>query len=332
MLNREIRKLPKIDLHCHLDGSIPLKTGERILGREIRPEEMQVSEDCKSLEEYLRCFDLPLCCMQTAADLREVSREFLLEASKENVRYVEVRFAPMFSVNETLTCRSVIEAVLEGLADAQSICGTYYNVIVCAMRGAPEEVNREMMQAAREFLGQGVCAMDLAGNEAAYPMEEFRTLFQDAVKLGFPLTIHGGECGRVENVLEAVDIGAARIGHGIALRKQTEAISLCRKKRIAIEMCPTSNRQTKAVEDMREYPLREFLDAGLAVTINTDNRTVSNTTIGQELAYIQKHCGVTDGELRKLYENAVDASFADDAVKELLWRDAHFFEKNVDNL
>lgn len=321
MLSKSILQLPKIDLHCHLDGSIPVITAERILGRRIPAEEMQVSEDCRNLEEYLRCFDLPLRCMQTAEGLRETARSFLMDAAKENVRYVEVRFAPMFSVNEILDCRQVIESVLEGLEEARRLCGVFYNVIVCAMRGIPEDVNREMMKSAREFLGEGVCAMDLAGNEAAYPMEEFFSLFQEARSLGFPLTIHGGECGRVENVLEAVKVGAVRIGHGIALRGNKEAIKLCREKGISIEMCPTSNRQTKAVGDMREYPLREFLDAGLKVTINTDNRTVSGTSICKELEYIQNCFGVTDDEIRKLLCNAVDAAFASEDVKHILWKE-----------
>ena len=321
MLSSEILQLPKMDLHCHLDASIPQETAGRILGREILAEEMQVRETCQNLEEYLKCFRLPLQCMQTAEGLRETAGSFLMEAAKENVRYAEVRFAPMFSVNETLNCRQVIESVLEGLEEARRICGTFYNVIVCAMRGTSEEVNRKMMKTAREFLGEGVCAMDLAGNEAAYPMEEFLPLFREAVNLGFPLTIHGGECGNVKNVLEAVNVGAARIGHGIALRGNPEAIRLCREKNVAIEMCPTSNRQTKAVADMRDYPIREFLDAGLKVTVNTDNRTVSNTSICKELEYIQNCFAVTDEEIRKLLCNGVEAAFAKDEVKHILWKE-----------
>lgn len=321
MLNDSILKMPKIDLHCHLDGSIPLSTASEILGRNVDVKEMQVGEDCQNLAEYLKCFDLPLQCMQTKEGLRKTARDFLLETAKENIRYAEVRFAPMFSVNSSMDCRTVLESVLEGLEEAKKICGTYYNVILCAMRGVDEKINREMMKASREFLGEGVCAMDLAGNEAAYPMEEFRDFFEDAVKLGFPLTIHGGECGRVENVLEAVKVGAVRIGHGIALRGNKEAQELCKRKNIVLEMCPTSNMQTKAVAGIAEYPLREFIEAGLCVTINTDNRTVSNTSICKELEFIQNHFSITEEEIRKLSENAIHAAFADDTVKHILWKE-----------
>ena len=177
-----------------------------------------------------------------------------------------------------------------------------------------------MMKAARNFLGEGICAVDLAGNEAAFPMENFRGLFQEAKKLKLPFTIHAGECGRVENVIEAVECGASRIGHGIALRGHADAIAMCREKNIGIEMCPISNLQTKAVRDKSEYPMREFLAAGLCVTINTDNRTVSNSSIEKEMEFVQKNYGVTDEELVNITENAIHAAFAKDEIKAELLR------------
>lgn len=319
-MNEEILQMPKIDLHCHLDGSLTLESMERILGRDIRPEEVQVGENCRNLAEYLDKFDIPLQCVQTAEGLRTASREFLLDAAKENIRYMEVRFAPLSSVNDRLNCRQVVEAVLEGLEEAKKQCGVPYNVIACAMRHHTEEDSLAMMRVCREFLGEGICAVDLAGNEAAFPMENFRGLFAEAKKMGFPFTIHAGECGRVENVLEAVKCGAARIGHGIALHGNSEAIRFCADRKIGIEMCPSSNLQTRAVESERDYPIREFLDAGLLVTLNTDNRTVSNTGLSREMAYVQEHYGITDNELMALQENAIAVAFADDALKHELWK------------
>ena len=134
-----------------------------------------------------------------------------------------------------------------------------------------------MIRTAREYLGNGVCAADLAGAEAIYPMSEFMELFGQAKKLGMPFTIHAGECGNVQNILDSVEAGALRIGHGIAMRGQ--------------------------------YPLREFLDNGIKVTINTDNRTVSNTTMTKELQFIQEHYRITDEEIRLMMINAVDTAF-----------------------
>lgn len=315
MENEKIIQLPKVELHCHLDGSLPMGIISDLLGRSVKTEELQVRDDCKDLAEYLEKFDLPLSCMQTETGLKRASKAFLKSLKQDNVQYIEVRFAPLLSVNQNLDCTRVIQAVLEGLEEGKKECGIYYNVIACAMRHHTEEDNLQMMKVARNFLGEGICAMDLAGNEAAFPMENFQELFQEAKKLEFPFTIHAGECGRVENVIEAVKCGASRIGHGIALRGHSEAIRMCKEKAIGIEMCPISNLQTKAVASKSEYPMREFLNAGLYVTINTDNRTVSNSSIQKEMEFVQKNYGVTDEELIQMTENAIHTAFAKDEIK-----------------
>lgn len=177
-----------------------------------------------------------------------------------------------------------------------------------------------MIRHAREFLGEGVCAADLAGDEAAYPMEGFLELFGEVKKMDMPFTIHAGECGSAKNIKEAVEVGASRIGHGIAMREDPEARCLCRERQIGIEMCPVSNLQTKAVPDRREYPMNLFLEERLLVTVNTDNRTVSGTTVTDELKFIQKNYGIKDEEIFRMMKNAVEVSFADDAVKGRLLR------------
>lgn len=313
-----IKAMPKIDLHCHLDGSMTLESVERILGRKVEPEELEAGDNCQNLVEYLERFRLPLQCLQTEEGLQKAAEEFLLEAAKENTRYIEVRFAPLSSVHERLNCRQVVEAVLEGLKEAEKQCRVPWNVIACAMRHQPQEESFAMMKVCREYLGEGICAVDLAGNEAAYPMEDFRDLFLQAKKLGFPFTVHAGECGRVENVLEAVECGASRVGHGIALKGYLSAQKLCADKRIGIEMCPTSNLQTRAAQ-MEAYPIREFMNAGLLVTLNTDNRTVSHTCMTDEMVLVSQEYGITEEELEQFFRNAVEVSFADDQVKHWLW-------------
>lgn len=319
--DQKLMRMPKIDLHCHLDGSIPVNSMSHILGREIRPEEVQVGADCRNLMEYLAKFDLPLQCVQTEEGLRTASRDFLLDAAKENICYVEARFAPLSSVHDGLDCRKVVEAVLSGLKEAKEMCDVRYNVIACAMRHHAQEDSLAMMRICREYLQEeGICAVDLAGDEASYPMRAFRELFGEARKLDFPFTIHAGECGSVENVLEAADCGAVRIGHGIALQGHEEAMRICREKRIGIEMCPTSNLQTRAVADAEDYPMREFMNHGLLVTLNTDNRTVSNTTITKEMELVQQRFKIAEEELIQFQKNAIETAFADDAVKHELWK------------
>lgn len=319
MTTEEIKKLPKIELHCHLDGSLSRDFFRERLGREVQEEELQVSRDCLSLSEYLEKFRLPLACLRDETGLREAGYDILRTMSNENVRYAEIRFAPLSSVTPEMNVRQVMEALLKGLDKGKEDFGVDYQVIVCAMRHQSDEDNYAMFQTAREFLGVGICAADLAGAEAQYPMSAFMELFGKVKRLGLPFTIHAGECGSAKNIMDSVEAGAARIGHGIAMRGRRDIQESVKRKGIGIEMCPVSNLQTKAVDSPAEYPLREFLDRGLPVTINTDNRTVSGTSMTKELEFIQRTYGVSDEEILLCMKKAVEVSFAKDQLKERLY-------------
>lgn len=329
MTLEEIRSLPKVELHCHLDGSLSREYMERQIGRPIRPEEVRVSEDCRDLAEYLAKFRLPLASIQSERGLREAGYDFIKYSAADHIIYTEPRFAPLSSAGSGLSAGEIIGAVLEGLEQGKREFGVEYQVIVCAMRHQSFEENLDMFRAAASFLGRGVGGADLAGDEASWPMAGFRDLFEEVGRLGLPFTIHAGECGSVQNVADAIAAGASRIGHGIAMGTgagtpdrslRMEQQRLCRERRIGIELCPTSNLQTRAVRHPSEYPLREFLDAGLLATISTDNRTVSGTTLSRELFLAQRDYGATDRELLAMEKNAVEVSFAKEDVKKRLRR------------
>ena len=320
MFEKEILNMPKIDLHCHLDGSMTQKGIEKILEREVGISELQVSSECRSLAEYLEKFDLPLECIQTPEGLKESSKEFLLNLQGDNVKYVEVRFAPQLSTTRGMNCTTVMEAVLEGLKAAKEQCGIYYQVIACMMRHHSEETNLSMLKDCREFLGEGLCAVDLAGDEAGFPTRNFYELFQCAKKLDYPFTIHAGECGSVQSILDAVEMGARRIGHGIAMKGIPEVQKELAKKHIGVEMCPISNYQTKALRPGEVYPIREFANAGVPVTVNTDNRTVSNTSLGKEMKFLWEQFGISVEELYQYQKNALEAAFCDELMKHEVWK------------
>ena len=333
MTQEELLRLPKVELHCHLDGSLSQEFIEKRLGRSVKKEELSVSDDCTSLAEYLEKFDMPCQCLKDEEGLEEAGYDVLKSMSREHVCYAEIRFAPLFSETESMSCKKALfffffsmsckkamEALIKGLERGKQDFAIEYGVIVCAMRHIGEEENWRMIRAARELLGSGVCGADLAGAEASYPMSQFMNLFENTRKIGMPFTIHAGECGSVDNITDAVNVGAKRIGHGIAMRGHEDVIRELAEKKIGIEMCPISNLQTKAVSGPEFYPIREFLDHGVRVTVNTDNRTVSNTTMTKELEFIQKTYGVRDEEVLLLMRNAVDAAFASDTVKEKLYR------------
>ena len=320
MLEKEFLNRSKIDLHCHLDGSLVLKSMSEIMGREVREEEIQVSDNCTSLAEYLLKFDLPISCIQTEAGLKKSAKDFLMELQKDNIKYVEARFAPFFSCGEGLSYKQIMESVLDGFKEASEETGILFQVIACNMRHLDEETNIRMMKECREFLGEGLCAIDLAGDEKSMPNAMFGNLFAEAKKLDYPYTIHAGECGSVQSILDAVEMGAKRIGHGIAMMGNAEVQKLVASKRIGVEMCPISNYQTKALQPEQVYPIRDFAKMGVLTTINTDNRTVSNTCITKEMEFLNKKIGISEDELYQYQMNAVDVAFCDDAMKHEIWK------------
>ena len=320
MLDKDFLNRPKIDLHCHLDGSLVLKSMSEILGREISEEEIQVSDHCTSLAEYLQKFDLPISCIQTEAGLKKSAKDFLLNLQKDHVKYIEARFAPFFSCGEGLSYRQVMESVLDGFKEASEECGILYQVIACNMRHLDEETNIRMMRECREFLGEGLCAIDLAGDEAGMPNALFGNLFAEAKRLDYPYTIHAGECGSVQSILDAVEMGAKRIGHGIAMMGNLEVQKVLAGKGIGVEMCPISNYQTKALQPEDVYPIREFAKTGVMVTVNTDNRTVSNTSITKEMEFLNERFRISEEELYLYQMNAVDVAFCDESMKHEIWK------------
>lgn len=317
----------RVELHCHLDGSLNLDFVQRHLAsqgitinRTELEERLEVKPDCTSLTEYLEKFDLPLLCLQTKEALEQAAYELVMDAAKDGVAYIEVRFAPMLSIEKGLTCAEVIDSVVCGLKKGERESGTYAFAIVCAMRHHSFEQNMEMLRATKQFVGRGVCALDLAGDESAYPTSLFRKLFIQAKEWEIPFTIHSGECGSVDNIREAIELGAERLGHGIALEKSPELRKLCKEKGIGIEMCPTSNLQTKAVESMEGYPLKQFLEEGLLVSVHTDNRTVSGTTMEQEETLVKERLQLSDEMWLQCTKNAIQTAFASDEIKEELMR------------
>lgn len=315
----------RVELHCHLDGSLNVdfvqsqlaKQGITIERQELE-EKLKVRPDCTSLTEYLEKFDLPLMCLQTREGLEQAAYELVQDVSKDDVAYIEVRFAPMLSTNKGLTCEEVIASVIRGLKKGEQEYGTYASAIVCAMRHHSLEQNMEMLQVAKRFVGKGVCALDLAGDESAFPTSQFRELFVQANEWGIPFTIHSGECGSVDNVREAIELGAKRLGHGIALEKSPELRRMCKEKGIGIEMCPTSNLQTKAVDSLEHYPLKQFLEEGLLVSVHTDNRTVSGTTMELEEDILRNKLHLSEEEMIQCRKNAIQTAFTSDIIKQQL--------------
>ena len=315
-----------IDLHLHLDGAVT--TG---IARELAkiqdielPEDdkeleklLTVPDDCESLNDFLECFDLPLSLMQTKEGLSEAVRLVSENIRSQGVIYAEIRFAPQLHTDKGMTQEDAILAALDGASKTD----LKVNLILCCMRGEGNEAaNEETVELAKKYLVKdgGVVAIDIAGAEAIFPTADYRDLFAKAKELGIPFTIHAGEADGAESVRLAIEYGASRIGHGVRSFEDPEVIKLIKEKGIYLEMCPTSNRQTHAVEDMSKYPFMDYLDQGLPVTLNTDDMGIEGTTLANEFRYMEKTYGLTAAQEKVLLANSVNAAFTSDEVKDQL--------------
>ena len=326
---KKLKELPKAELHCHLDGSLPESFISGELGRKIDPSELVCSMDCKSLNEYLEKFDLPIESLHSKDSIARAAYEVMKSAAAENVRYIELRYAPATVVKEGFTAEDSVQGITEGIKMAEKDYKIKGNAILCAMRHLNPESNRAILDLTEKYLGRGVCCMDLAGAEAVYPTKDFEYLFTKAYERHVPVIIHAGECGDPESVRAAIGFHARRIGHGIAIAGHEDLIKLVRETDTALEVCPLSNFQTKAFKG--NYPLRELIDAGVKVTINTDNRTVSDTSLTKDLKKAVEVADLTDKEVIQLERNAVNASFADQDTKNAILEELKIFEERNDN-
>ena len=319
---------PKIELHCHLDGSLRPDSVLDLL-RKNKLEEgldesnidkaLKISGDCDSLVTYLEKFDLPLRVMQDKESLERLTYEVFEDAYKENVVYLELRFAPVLHTRKGLTERDAIEAVIGGMERAKKDLDIEGNIIICCMKNMSEEAAIKTIKAGYPYLNKGLVGIDLAGKED----EGFAYKFVEAIGLardmGYRVTIHAGEAGSGQNILDAIRIlGAERIGHGTNLYQSEEAYRLVKENNVHLEVCPTSNLQTKAVDLLEKHPAIYYYRDGLSISINTDNRTVSNTSLDHELEAIGPLLAIDRPAYMKIYERAVEASFADQDTKDKL--------------
>ena len=322
-----IEKLPKTDLHVHLDGSLRLSTILELADKEkiVLPasdedglrKAMNLGRNCGSLVEYLKAFDVTLRVMQTADALTRIAYELAEDAARENVRYMEVRYAPMLHTQRGLKLTAVVEAVLEGLRAAQERFGIESAVIICGIRNVSPESSLEMAELAVAYKGRGVVGFDLAGAEYDNPAKHHRTAFQLVRDNNINVTIHAGEAYGPESIAQAIHVcGAHRIGHGCRLRENGDLLHYVNDHRIALECCPSSNVQTGAIRDLPSHPLKLYKALGLRVTVNTDNRLVTDTTVSKELHLCHTHLGFTLEDLKAIVLSGFKSAFLPFHVKQ----------------
>lgn len=313
-MQESIRKMPKIVLHLHLDGSLRPETVQQWLqekGDTCDLEEVKrnlmVEKDCRSLNEYLQKFDLPAQVLQNKEHIKTATYELFEDLKKQGVIYAEVRFAPMKHTQEGLTCDEVVASAIEGMNMAKEKCKIDGSLILCCMRGDRVLDNKQVVDSAKKFLGRGVSSIDLAGAEALFPTKDYEEIFNEANIKGIPFTIHAGEADGPESIKDALRFGAKRIGHGVRCIEDEELIKTLVTTEIPLEICPISNLQTLAIQG--KHPIEELYKEGILVTISPDNDTVSNTNIIEEYEWILQNTELTEKDLIQMNINAARFAF-----------------------
>ena len=312
---------PLVELHRHLDGNVRIETVldlARQHGIELPAwtvEELcphvQITEREPSLVHFIAKFALLRRVMADYAAVRRIVRENLEDAAREEIDAIELRFSPYFMGEEHgLDTFGVVEAVCDALEEARGRIPVKAKLIGIISRHYGPEIGRTELAAAIHGRERGVVALDLAGDEANFPGELFVRHFAEARDAGLRTIAHAGEAAGAGSVRQAVlELGAERIGHGIRSVEDPAVLELLAERRIPLEVCPTSNLQTSTVRDYRSHPLPALLRSGLAVTLNTDDPSISGIDLAHEYRVAEGELGLSETELRRLQENALAAAF-----------------------
>jgi adenosine deaminase len=321
-----IQRLPKTDLHCHLDGCLRPRTllelaeaqGVRLPTRKLPAltRLLQAGKRTRNLADYLRIFDLTLSVLQEKEALRRVAYELAEEAARENVRHLEVRFSPVLHRKRRLSYEDIVDPVIDGLAEAGKQHGLSTGVIICGIRSMNPRTSLRLAELAVAYKGRGVLGFDLAGQEKDYPAKAHRAAFQLVLKSNVNLTVHAGEAFGPPSISQALhQCGAHRIGHGTRLHEDPDLMAYVNDHRIPLEVCLSSNVQTRAVRSLGGHPFGLYFRNGLRVTLNTDSRLISATTVSQEIALAARAFRLGPYEVKRIVINGFKSAFLPYAQK-----------------
>ena len=323
----DFHSLAKTELHCHLDGSLSLPTIRQLaamanIDLPASDEELKhhvtAPAHCENLLDYLEAFDYIRPLLQTKEALRLAAYDVAKQAALENVVYIEVRFAPELSMDQGLTVPETIDAVCEGLRQAQDEFGIVAKALVCGMRQSDQELTSHILEEANQVSDQDFVGFDFAGDEHHYPPQAIDALIQQVKSYNRPMTLHAGECHCPANVVQSMAYGIKRNGHVTLLADEPELLKEFVKNGVTGELCVTSNLQTKAATTMEDFPYLKMKEAQAHISINTDNRTVSDTDLTKEYALYHRHFHTTPADFYQHNVDAIQASFASDEEKQEL--------------
>ena len=332
--SRVIERLPKTDLHCHLDGCLRPRTvlelaesaGVKLPTTKLPAltRLLQAGKRTRNLADYLRIFDITLSVMQEKDALYRVAFELAEDAAAENVRHLEVRYSPILHRQRRLSFEDIVDPVIAGLRDGGAEHRLTTGVIICGIRSLSPRSSLALADLAVAYRGRGVLAFDLAGQEKDYPAKAHRAAFERVIKNNVNVTVHAGEAFGPASIAQALHYcGAHRIGHGTRLRQDADLLSFVNDHRIPLEMCLSSNVQTKAARSFKEHPFYFYFKQGVRVTLNTDSRLISATTMSQEIALAARAFRLSPYEVKRIIINGFKSSFLPYAQKARLLREVN---------
>ena len=314
----DLKKIPKIELHVHLDGSLNIDKISEITkeDKKVLEEKMTAGEKLSSLKDYLDKFDYAVSLLQIPDLIRKLASSLREDLIKDNVIYAEVRYAPLKHISY-ISMDEFIDIVYEELNKDNKL---KVKLILCMMRNDSKLNNMKVINLAKKHLKKEVVGIDLAGDEDSYPTKDFKDLFDYANELKIPITIHSGESTNYKEVEAALNMHAKRIGHGIRSIDNFDLINKLKDNNILLELCPTSNVQTNSVDIYKNHPIKLFSLLGVTYSINTDNRLVSEIDLSREYKKLIDNRLVTIEGIIKSNLNAIKYSFLTEEEKVTLFK------------
>jgi adenosine deaminase len=320
-LRAQLHGLPKVDLHRHLEGSLRLETLSEIAQEHgidlpsydieyLRPFVTVTDQDI-GFHRFLEKFRLLRRFYPTQAAVERMAYEAVVDAAADNIKYLELRFNPVALAREQgFSFDQVTTWVSSAVAQAQRDCGVRTNLILQIGRDENLDTAFQIADVALAHRSDSVVGLDLAGDETGYPARRFAEVFQRARREGLQVTVHAGEAGNAENVREAIEmLGAQRIGHGVRSIENSEIVQLIRQREVTLEVCPTSNLQTGVERRIWQHPLPDLLALNVRVTLNTDDPSISDTTLTDEYLTVMLAMGVTLEQIKQTIVTAIEGSF-----------------------
>ncbi len=318
---------PKVELHVHLEGSASASTLVELARSGRTPHALPTLDAdvlreqlvCEGFQDFLDVWDWLRDLWLDPENLAIMTRSYLERAAAQNVRYVEFRFNAAGPARRGLPLWAGLEAIAAAQAEAFETCGIRSGLLIGHSRHRPEEgISTAMLaiQAVEKGLAAGI---DLSGDETQYPVTYFRDAFNRAHSAGLRITVHAGEWAGPESVWGAIrQLRAERIGHGVRSKEDPDLIDYLRHEGITLEVCPTSNICTGVFASLADHPIRHLHQAGIKVTVSSDDPPLFGTDIDQEYALLESVYGFSPEEIAEMTLNAVDAAFLPAAEKALL--------------